>query len=74
MPGTCWPRLSEIEAGAADVGRPLSAVRDDRKGLVLGLVHDGRFTLGLDEDPVVRTGDRLLVAEQEPAHAGGRRR
>jgi voltage-gated potassium channel len=55
--------LAEVEPGTA-VGKRLSAVRNERLGLVLGLVRDGEFTLGLgDEDPVVAAGDRLLVAE-----------
>ena len=55
--------LTEIEADAATVGKPLSAVRDERSGLVLGLVHDGKFLLGIGEDLVVASGDRLLIAE-----------
>lgn len=58
--------LAETEADAATVGKPLSAVRDERSGLVLGLVHDGKFLLGIGEDPVVAAGDRLLIAE--PLH------
>jgi voltage-gated potassium channel len=58
-------RLAEIPAEPAIVGKPLSAVRDERAGLVLGLVHGGAFTLGLADDPVVQAGDYLLVAEQE---------
>jgi voltage-gated potassium channel len=54
--------LAEIEAGTA-VGKRLSAVRNERLGLVLGLVRDGEFTLGLGDDPVIASGDRLLVAE-----------
>ena len=66
-------RLSEVEADAAAVGRPLSAIRDERDGLVLGLVHGGRFKLGVGDDPIVQAGDRLLVAEQpERAAARGR--
>ena len=34
--------------------------------LVLGLVHDGRFVLGIGDDPVVARGDHLLIAQ--PAH------
>lgn len=60
-------RLTEIEADASAAGRPLSAIRDERDGLVLGLVHDGTFTLGLGEDLVVQAGDRLVIAEQERA-------
>jgi voltage-gated potassium channel len=56
--------LTELEAGADAVGKPLSAIRDERAGLlVLGLVHDGTFVLGVGEDPVVASGDRLLIAE-----------
>jgi voltage-gated potassium channel len=62
-------RLNELEAGADAVGRSLSAVRDQRDDLVLGLVHDGKFMLGVGDDPVVQAGDRLLVAIAEQ---GGR--
>ena len=55
--------FAEVEAGAAAVGRPLSAIRSERLGLVLGLVRNGEFTLGLADDPVIAAGDRLLVAE-----------
>jgi voltage-gated potassium channel len=57
-------KLTEIEAGQAAVGKPLSAVRGEQAGLVLGLVHDGKFSLGVGEDPVISAGDRLLIAEQ----------
>jgi voltage-gated potassium channel len=56
-------RLVETEAEAAEVGKPLSSVREDRQGLVLGLVHDGSVQLGIGTDPVLAVGDRLLVAE-----------
>jgi hypothetical protein len=55
--------LAEIEAPAAAVGTRLSALRSERDGLVLGLVRSGEFTLGIGDDPVVESGDRLLVAE-----------
>ncbi|HET9079957.1 MAG TPA: ion channel [Trebonia sp.] len=55
--------LAEVEAGPAAVGKRLSAVRNERPGLVLGLVQDGEFTLGLGDDPVIASGDRLLVVE-----------
>jgi voltage-gated potassium channel len=54
--------LAEISPETA-VGKPLSVVRNERAGLVLGLVRDGKFTLGIGDDPVVAPGDRLLVAE-----------
>lgn len=57
-------KLTEIEAEPAAVGKPLSAVRDEQEGLVLGLVHAGAFTLGIGRDPVVAAGDRLLIAER----------
>jgi voltage-gated potassium channel len=55
--------FAEVDAGPAAVGRPLSAIRSERLGLVLGLVRDGEFSLGLADDPVIAAGDRLLVAE-----------
>jgi voltage-gated potassium channel len=54
--------LAEIEVASA-VGKPLSTVRAEHAGLVLGLVQNGIFTLGIVDDPVVATGDRLLIAE-----------
>jgi voltage-gated potassium channel len=56
-------RLAEMAPGPQAVGRPLSEVRSEHGGLVLGLVHDGRLSLGISDDPVVGAGDRLLVAE-----------
>jgi voltage-gated potassium channel len=71
-------RLSEVDAATEGaVGKALSAVRDERDGLVLGLVHNGSFSLGLNEDPTVEAGDSLLVAESAPANgrrAGDERR
>lgn len=61
-------RLAEVPAEAeAAVGKQLSAVRDEREGLVLGLVHDGKFSLGLADDPTIGAGDYLLIAEHETA-------
>jgi voltage-gated potassium channel len=60
--------LTEIEADGDTVGKQLSAIRAERSGLVLGLVHEGRFHLGIGEDPVVVSGDRLLLAQ----HVRGR--
>ena len=55
--------LTEVVADAASIGRPLSEIRDERAGLVLGIVHDGAFRLGIGDDPVVTAGDSLLLAE-----------
>jgi voltage-gated potassium channel len=62
-------KLSEVEADAATVGKPLSAIRDERSYLLLGLVHGGVFTLGIGTDPVVAEGDSLLIAEPMPERA-----
>jgi voltage-gated potassium channel len=58
--------LAEVEADAATHGRPLSAVRNERLGLVLGLVRGGQVTMGIGDDPVVAEGDHLLVIERAP--------
>jgi voltage-gated potassium channel len=63
-------RLVEVEADRSTTGRQLSAIRAERDGLVLGLVHDGTFTLGIGgDDPVIASGDRLLIAEPDPRAA-----
>jgi voltage-gated potassium channel len=62
--------LTEIPADAAMAGQRLSAIRDQRSELVLGVVHDGRFLLGVGEDPVLAEGDHLLIAL--PAVSRGR--
>lgn len=54
--------LDEVTVDASKGGRPLSEIRGERDDLVLGLVHDDKVTLGIGEDPVVVTGDRILVA------------
>jgi voltage-gated potassium channel len=59
--------LIETKADTASIGRPLSAIRDERAGLVLGIVHDGTFSLGIGTDPVIAEGDSLLLAEPVPA-------
>jgi voltage-gated potassium channel len=58
-------RLTEVDPGAGAAGKALSVIRDERPDLVLGLVHDGQFTLGVTDDPVVAAGDRLLVAQPD---------
>lgn len=51
--------------GAGCAGHPLSRVRTERDGLVLGAVHEGRVVLGVGQDPVLADGDRLLVLEAD---------
>lgn len=65
--------LVEVEAGAETLGRPLSAIRNERDGLVLGLVHDGKITLGIGGDPVIAAGDHLLIAEKTASPESARR-
>ncbi len=68
-------RLSEVDAATEGaVGKALSAVRDERDGLVLGLVHNGTFSLGLADDPTVQAGDSLLIAEKGPPATANLRR
>ncbi len=38
--------------------------------MVLGIVHEGRFVLGIGENPVISVGDRLLIAQPVPEEAG----
>jgi len=59
--------LVEIDAAPDAVGKALSAVRRDHDGLVLALVHEGKVDLGIGTDPVLASGDRLLLATQRTA-------
>jgi voltage-gated potassium channel len=61
--------LAERPADASAVGRPLSAIRDERSDLVLGMIHDGMFSLGIGSDPIIAQGDSLLIAEPRSAVA-----
>jgi len=56
-------RLVEVEVDAAVVGKPLSTVRNERDGLVLGVVGAAGVSLGIGEDPRLESGDKLLIAE-----------
>jgi voltage-gated potassium channel len=58
-------KLTEIDPGAGAVGKSLSTIRDEQSVLVMGLVHEGKFSLGIGDDPVVASGDRLLIAEPD---------
>jgi voltage-gated potassium channel len=57
-------RLVELDVEAAEIGQAFSQVRDDREGLVLGLVRGGGVSLGIGEDPTLAEGDKLLIAVQ----------
>jgi voltage-gated potassium channel len=58
-------QLRELSVDDRAVGRKLSEVRDEREGLVLGTVHEGRVMFGINEDPALAAGDCLLVLEPE---------
>jgi voltage-gated potassium channel len=64
-------RLVEAAADSDACGKSLSTVRGERAGLILGLVRDNKFTLGIADDPEVATGDRLLVVETNTAPSTG---
>jgi voltage-gated potassium channel len=67
-------QMSERPVTPEEVGQPLSAVRAGRAsdtGLVLGAVHDNQIVLGVGRDPVLASGDHLLVVEAAPSGARG---
>lgn len=64
-------RMREVPAGPDDVGQPLGQVRGRHAGLVLGLVRANEVWIGVTDDPLVRTGDHLVVVEASPAGSGG---
>jgi voltage-gated potassium channel len=63
-------RLFEEEVAAGEPDRPLSAVRAQRGDLVIGVVQDGRVSLGVSSDPTVRPGDYLVLVEPDGSRTG----
>ncbi|HTW97495.1 MAG TPA: ion channel [Acidimicrobiales bacterium] len=59
-------RLVEHVVEQDEGSRLLSVVRRERAELVLGVVHEGRVSLGVPDDPEVVAGDVLLVVEANP--------
>jgi voltage-gated potassium channel len=57
-------RLVEETVPAGAPARALSALRGEREQLVLGVVHGGEVSLGVDNDPEVGPGDVLLLVEE----------
>lgn len=58
-------QLKEVPVEDGWVGRPLSEVRRQLAGLVLGAVHETRVVVGVAEDPALARGDSLLVVTGE---------
>ncbi len=52
--------LREVPVPSEWVGQPLSVVRTQSRGLILGCVHHGGITLGLNQDPVLTESSTLL--------------
>ncbi|HTU31469.1 MAG TPA: ion channel [Solirubrobacteraceae bacterium] len=59
-------RLSEqiVDEDLRGRARTLSAARSTPGTLVLGIARDGKVELGVDNDPELNTGDRLIVLHQ----------
>jgi voltage-gated potassium channel len=47
------------------VGRTLSQVRQTYQGVLLGLLHEKRVVMGVEQDPIVQADDRVFVLEAE---------
>lgn len=58
-------QLKELPVDGAFVGQPLSKIRGQQAALVLAAVHDEQVIFGVDHDPVLAAGDRLLVFDAE---------
>ena len=56
-------RLVEHRVEADEPPRPLSAVRGERRELVLGVASGSFVSLGVADDPEVGPGDLLLLVE-----------
>jgi len=54
-------RFNEIDLPSDLTGLTLSEARGSRQELVLAVVHDDEVMMGVNNDPTLRAGDRLLV-------------
>ncbi len=61
-------RLVEHLVPPDAVTRPLSALRRDQAGIILGVVRPGGVSLGVIDDPEVGPGDLLLTIEPNGTH------
>ncbi|HTX63627.1 MAG TPA: hypothetical protein VMD28_08290, partial [Acidimicrobiales bacterium] len=61
-------RLAEHRVEPEARPRPLSAVRAERRELVLGVVRGDWVSLGVTDDPMVQPGDYLLLVEPNGRH------
>ncbi len=59
--------FQELAVTGEAVGKPLSAVRSEEQGLVLGAVRSGRVDMGLGADPILEAGDLLLLLRRSKA-------
>ncbi|MCL6092164.1 MAG: NAD-binding protein [Actinobacteria bacterium] len=65
-------RLAEYRVGEGAQALPLSSIRAQSHGLVLGVVQGSSVSLGVTDDPEVRPGDLLLMVEANgTGHHGG---
>jgi voltage-gated potassium channel len=56
-------QLKELPIEPTYLGRALTSIRKEHPGLVLGAVHEGRVTVGVEHDVVLAEGDQLIVLE-----------
>ena len=63
-------RLEEMVVDGALNAHTLSSARSTAGALVLGIAHDGTVDLGVGDDPVLSTGDRLIVLRARQSTGG----
>ncbi len=60
-------RFQETAVPSGKVGQPISKVRAEHDGLVLGIVKRGKVMVGVADDPILEAGDSLLLLSSETA-------
>ncbi len=58
-------RLTETPVAEEFIGSKLRAVRAEMDGLLLGMVRDGKVTIGIRENPTLQAGDSLVKVAAE---------
>jgi voltage-gated potassium channel len=64
-------KIEEVDVSAELTGTKLQTARAEANGLLLGIVRDGTVSLGIDDNPTLSAGDRIVrvCADRTPHSA-----
>lgn len=53
-------KIEEVDVSPQQTGTSLRVARTQADGLLLGIIRDGTVSLGIDDDPTLTAGDRIV--------------